>query len=77
MRKWLAGWISRIGGDLVRFANRLYGPPELQSVNERISDGIAEARSLVLEGRDGSRWKITGGGSIGMPPERRESRGWH
>lgn len=30
MRKWLAGWISRIGGDLVKLADRLYPPPELR-----------------------------------------------
>jgi hypothetical protein len=30
MRKWLAGWLSRAGGALVAFADRLYPPPEFQ-----------------------------------------------
>lgn len=42
MRRWLAGWLCRIGGLIVRLGDRIYPPyPE-------------RARSLTLTGRDGS-----------------------
>jgi hypothetical protein len=88
MRKFVAGWMSRFGGCWVAQADRVYGPPELNSA-ERVRREAAKfreilltnrdgtCRSVELHGADGSVWNLIGGGSDLLPPERRESRGWN
>lgn len=44
MKKWLAGWLSRIGGNMVKLADRLYAPPELRRYVIDHNDARRESR---------------------------------
>lgn len=55
---------KRLASALIRLAHYIYRPTVTDLTDQ--FDG-----TLILVGSDGSRWGVDG-----MPPERRESRGW-
>jgi hypothetical protein len=44
MRKFVAGWMSRLGGALITLADRLYSPPELRRYVIDHNDARRESR---------------------------------
>ncbi len=58
MRRWIAGWLSRIGGDLINIADRLSGPLELRQyyIDHHRSAHRAQLDEQMRAQRAGSRW---------------------